>query len=257
MSESTTPRENSGGPRFSLPSVIMIATLVGAAAFAAGRTTSSATPAVAQATIANADSPAVPLGAPPVADNQALPPGHPSIPDDPGGPNGPALDMGAFGGGAAAGSGAAGGQPAKSELSWKAPPRWVSVPNASSMRLATYKIPRAAGDTEDAELSIMQAGGSIDANISRWVDQFGEEGKRTAKRANIKAGSLDVVMVDIEGTYSGGMSKDAKPGAAYALYGAIVSTPGMPHFFKMTGPTRTVKAAHAELDQLVASLATH
>lgn len=252
MSESTTPRENSGGPRFSLSSVIMIATLVGAAAFAAGRTTSSAAPAVSQATIANADAPPMaPLGTPPITDDQALPPGHPSIPDEPGGPNGPALDVGALG------AGTGGNQPARSELSWKAPPRWVSVPNASSMRLATYKIPRAAGDTEDAELSIMQAGGSVDANIARWVDQFGEEGKRTAKRASIKAGSLDVVMVDIEGTYSGGMSKDAKPGAAYALYGAIVSTPGMPHFFKMTGPARTVKAAHAELDQLVTSLTTH
>ncbi|AKV00469.1 hypothetical protein AKJ09_07132 [Labilithrix luteola] len=237
-----------------MPSVIMIATLVGAGAFAAGRSTSSAAPAVSQATIANADAPPMapvgaPLGAPSMADNQALPPGHPSIPDDPGGPNGPALDAKMLGGGAA-------GQPAQSELSWKAPPRWLSVPNTSSMRLATYKIPRAAGDTEDAELSVMQAGGSIDANISRWIDQFGEEGKRTAKRATTKAGALEVVMVDIEGTYGGGMSKDARPSSGWALYGAIVATPGMPHFFKMTGPTRTVKAAHAELDQLVASLAT-
>jgi hypothetical protein len=240
-------------PRFSTSTVIMVVAIVGAAAFAAGRTTSSSSSTVAHTTSASAEAPApvgeqpLPVGHPAVASSgdQQLPVGHPPV--APSGPNAPAFDPAMMGAGAGAGK-------AETELSWKTPSRWESVPNASSMRLATYRVPRAAGDTADAEVSVMQAGGAVDANVERWIGQFGEEGKRTAKRTTKKVGSLDVVLVEVEGTFDGGMGKDARSERAWALYGAIVSTPGMPHFFKMTGPTRSVKAAHAELDELVTSL---
>jgi hypothetical protein len=38
------------------------------------------------------------------------------------------------------------------------------------------------------------------------------------------------------------------------MLGAIVETQGMPHFVKMTGPVKSVKAARAELDELLASI---
>src|SRR6185295_10885700 len=84
------------------------------------------------------------------------------------------------------------------ELAWTAPPRWVSMPNSSAMRLATYKIPRAAGDPEDGELTVMQAGGSLEANIDRWTAQFGDEGKKTLKRRQERIAGLDVTIVEIE-----------------------------------------------------------
>lgn len=140
------------------------------------------------------------------------------------------------------------------ELAWNAPPRWVSVPNPSAMRLATYKIPRAAGDPEDAELTVMQAGGSLEANIDRWAAQLGDEGKKTLKRRQERIAGLDVTIVEAEGTYEGGMGKDAHAIPNAALLGAIVPTPGSAHFFKMVGPARTVQASRDELRQLVASL---
>src|SRR5207302_1911498 len=60
------------------------------------------------------------------------------------------------------------------DIAWDAPASWVSAPNPSTMRKATYKIPKAAGDAEDAELAVSSAGGGVDANIKRWEQQFGE-----------------------------------------------------------------------------------
>jgi hypothetical protein len=144
---------------------------------------------------------------------------------------------------------------ARSSLVWTAPARWQSVPNASTMRLATYRVPRAPGDTEDAELSIMQAGGSVDANVQRWVGQFDAAGQKTAKTSKRKVGALEVTIVEVQGTYSGAMGKEPSSGVGWALLGAIVSTPDMPHFFKLTGPAKTVLAARSELDAMIGSLA--
>lgn len=230
--------------RLSLTTVVALAAVVGAGAFAAGRaTTSHATPS-AEATPLSAPvtpEPGLPPGHPP-AD---LPPGHPPASDLP--PGHPPLGA----------EGAPSAAPAEvAALEWKAPARWQAVPNASSMRLATYRIPRAEGDAQDPELSVTQAGGSVDANVERWIGQFGEEGRKTAKRTTRKIAGLDVTIVEVEGTFAGGMGAAADAEKGWALLGAIVSTPGMPHFFKMTGPAKSVKAARAELDELLGSLST-
>jgi hypothetical protein len=149
------------------------------------------------------------------------------------------------------------GAAAPAALDYKAPARWVVAPNTSSMRLATYKIPKAPGDTEDAELSVAQAGGSVEANASRWIGQFDAAAQKTAKRTTRKVGALDVTIVEIQGTFSaGGMGKEPSNLAGWAMLGAIVSTPGMPHFFKLTGPAKTVMAARAEFDTLLGTVAT-
>ena len=59
-------------------------------------------------------------------------------------------------------------------------------------------------------------------------------------------------MVEVEGQYSGmGMPE---PESGWAMQSAIVETPGTKHFFKMTGPVKTVTAARAELQALIDSL---
>ncbi len=61
-------------------------------------------------------------------------------------------------------------------------------------------------------------------------------------------------MVEVQGGYSGGMVKDASTTSGWGLLGAIVSTPGMPHFFKLTGPAKSVSAARDEFDAMMASV---
>jgi len=238
--------------RVGLPTVIMIVVVVGAGAFAAGRGLPAAPPP------ARAEPPpiaAVPTAAEDEGEGEdMLPAGHPPTGQGTGGMDLPAghppIDStqqpGAMGGELPAAE--------PSSLEWTAPARWQVVPNASTMRLATLRIPHAAGDTVDPELSITQAGGSADANVERWIGQFDAEARKTAKRTARKVGALDVAIVDVQGTYSGGMGKEGSSQPGWALLGAIVSTPGMPHFFKLTGPAKSVAAARGEFDAMIGSV---
>lgn len=152
---------------------------------------------------------------------------------------------------------AAGGeQAAGAELAWDAPASFESAPNPNAMRKATYKIKRAAGDAEDAELSVMPAGGSVDANITRWIGQFSEQ-SGDPKRSELKVNDLKVTVVEVKGTFASGMPGmgATTPKPNQALLGAIAETPsGELWFFKMTGPEKTVTAARADFDKLVNSL---
>ena len=278
--------------RLSLPTVIGVVAIVAAGAFAAGQ---SMAPAVAPLPASPA-SPSPPAAAMPTSmaeSDEPLPPGHPPMGGGGMGgggvatgasgelpPGHPPMGAGMGGGGVATdGTGelppghmaltgaqmAPGAAPAaQSSLEWKAPPRWQSVPNASPMRLASFRVPRAQGDTEAAALAITQAGGSVDGNAERWIGQFDTASQKTAKRTTRKVGSLDVLIVEAKGTMAGmamGMGTDPHPttGATTgrALLGAILSTPGMPHFFKLTGPAASVLAARAEFDAMIASLVVH
>jgi hypothetical protein len=179
------------------------------------------------------------MGMPMGESDEALPPGHPPM----------------NGAGAAADMPHAPGSAdptTPSSLDWKIPARWQSAPNTSSMRIATFRVPHAPGDTEDGDLSITQAGGSVEANATRWIGQFDEASQKSAKRSTRKVGGLEITIVEAKGSYTG-MAAGANAASDRALLGAIVPTPGMPHFFKLTGPAKTVLAARAEFDALVAS----
>jgi len=139
-------------------------------------------------------------------------------------------------------------------LRWTAPARWQLAPRGSEMRLATYRIPRAPGDATDADLSIARAGGSVDANVERWIGQFDVASQATARRTARKVGLLDVVVVDVRGTYLGGMGMDHRSQPGWMLLGAIVATPGMPVFIKLTGPEKSVAAARREFDGFIDGL---
>ncbi len=141
------------------------------------------------------------------------------------------------------------------DIGYEAPKAWENVPNANTMRKATYKIPRAAGDTEDAELTVSAAAGGVDANIKRWSSQFGNAEAKTEVR---KPNGLEVTVVEIKGTFSSGgmgmmMGAPATPKEKFMLLGAVVDGPDRQHFFKMTGPEKTVTAAKKDFDAFVAS----
>lgn len=233
----------------SVSTAALVALLAGAGGYALGHATSSPAPsdpvheATADRAPTNEDD--LPPNHPPMGDMNGgdmsgndLPPDHPSVQGMGGNPNGPS-------------------EPADDEasLTWTAPPRWKSAPNPSSMRLATYVIPRAAGDAADGDLSITRAGGDIDANVDRWLGQFDESARASAKRTKKDVHGLKVTVVEIYGTYSGGMGPNAGPQPSWGLLGAIVEAEGLPYFFKITGPAKTVQGARAELDQLLGSLA--
>lgn len=216
--------------RVGLSTLFIVSAISAAAAFAIGRSTGGPPP-----TIGHDHDPEPPAAAapPPVATTNDLPVGHPPV--DPNATPPPQA-------------------PATTSLTWKVPARWTEVPNPSSMRIATYRPTRAAGDTADAEVSVTQAGGSVTANADRWVSQFDAEGQKTAKRTTKTIAGLEVTFVEVEGTFAG--MGGGKGDSGFALVGAIVATPGMPHFFKITGPKKTVKEARPDLDALLATMTT-
>lgn len=226
-----------GEIRMKLPTFILLLAVVAGGSFAAGSAmpTTSATPAQVNE-VAAEPGPVDPT-------EQELPPGHPPIDDTTGQqqPGAPTT------GGDVPGA----DSPA---LEWKAPARWQLVPNASTMRIATYRVPHAPGDTTDAEMSITRAGGSPDANAQRWIGQFADDGTKSSKRTSRKVGMLDVTIVEVQGTYAGGMGKEGSSQTGWALLGAIVPVGDTPYFFKLTGPAKSVLAARSDFDALVGSL---
>src|ERR1044072_9395945 len=64
----------------------------------------------------------------------------------------------------------------KSELKFRVPAGWVEEERTTSMRVAQYRLPKAPGDPEDASLVLYYfgqgQGGSVTANIARWIGQM-------------------------------------------------------------------------------------
>jgi hypothetical protein len=148
------------------------------------------------------------------------------------------------------------------DITWVDPPGLRRVPPKTAMRKASYEVPRASGDSEDGELAVFYfgpgQGGSIDANVDRWVKQFSGVSPSDVKRADREANGLRQHTVEIEhGTFDAGpmaMGGSKGPKSDYALEGAIVETPSGAYFFKMTGPSRTVLAARGPFLQLLDSV---
>lgn len=186
---------------------------------------------------------------PGVDPNAPLPAGHPPIGDMPAGhpPTGklpaghPPLES------------SAPPTPIKAEagVSWTVPARWQQVPHMSTMRIATYRIPKADGDVEDPEMSVSRAGGDVAANAQRWVDQFDVASRPNVKKTQKTIGTLKVTIVDGAGSFTT-MNGEVEPG--WAMLGAIVETDGGSHFFKLTGPKKSIEAARSEFDSLIASI---
>lgn len=144
---------------------------------------------------------------------------------------------------------------------WTDPPNWKRSPRQSPMRMATYQVPHAPKDKEDAELGVFYfgpgQGGTIDANVDRWVKQFSDVPVEKVKRADRSVNGLVQHTVEVDsGTFNASamMQGPAKPKPNYALLGAIVEAPTGEYFFKLTGPADTIAAARADFYRLLDSV---
>ena len=144
------------------------------------------------------------------------------------------------------------------DLKWTVPAHWTAQ-GERPMRMATYSVPMAKGDTEDGECAVFyfgpNQGGGIEANIDRWVGQF--ENPSTPLRTTQTVHGLTIARVKMHGAYlaPGGpnmVSQGKKPD--YLLLGAIVTGPRGAVFFKFTGPAKTVEAAAADFDSMLGSM---
>jgi hypothetical protein len=144
-------------------------------------------------------------------------------------------------------------------LTWTAPTGWVAERPTSSMRKAQYRVP---GEAECVVFYFGPGqGGDPMANAQRWASQFtladGRPGSAGLKIEGGQVGDIDVLRVEVAGTYHGGFmmqQQKSAPRPNRLLLGAIATGPDANWFFKLIGPAATVEAERAAFETLVGSL---
>ncbi len=153
-----------------------------------------------------------------------------------------------------AGPGMAQENPAKialadGKLRLTAPDGWVRKQPQSAIVEHEFAIKPAMGDTAEGRMTIMAAGGGVEANIDRWYGQFSQpDGGSTRERAKVKTqkiGGDEVHIVDLSGTFKDqrGPAAPATERPKYRMLAAIIATKAQGNYFiKFYGPERTVAA---------------
>lgn len=133
------------------------------------------------------------------------------------------------------------------KLQLKAPATWTRKQPQTAIVEHEFAIGASKGDSADGRLTVMTAGGGVDANIDRWFGQFTQpDGGSTRDRAKIKKLKIageDVHLVDLSGTFKDqrGPVAPAVERPKYRMLGAIIATKSLGNYFiKFYGPERTV-----------------
>jgi len=144
-------------------------------------------------------------------------------------------------------------------VSIEAPATWKRVQPKSGMVETEFAIPSEGNAADGGPLSpgrmtVMGAGGSVEANIERWYGQFSQpDGGSTKDKSStktLKVAGRDVTLVDIAGTYKDSPGGPFAGGKAidrpeYRMLAAIVEGPDGSYFLKFYGPAATVEK-HAD-----------
>ena len=104
-------------------------------------------------------------------------------------------------------------------------------------------------------------GGSVEANVDRWIGQFlqtdGKPSKEAAKVEKRTVHGLKVTTVDVSGAYTGmggPRAPQGPPKHGYRLLGAVVEGPQGSVFIKFTGPAKTVAQNHSAFEKMLSTL---
>lgn len=133
------------------------------------------------------------------------------------------------------------------------PAGWVSAQPSSSMRLAEYKVPGAAG-TLPVEIVVYffgpGQGGSPEANLERWKSQFsnpsGGPVQETVAHETVRG--MPYTIAEYRGTYARGVGMGSSADAArpdHILIAVVAETPKGTLFFQCFGPSAAVEKQRA------------
>ena len=150
-------------------------------------------------------------------------------------------------------------------LRFEAPATWISEAPSSSMRLAQYRLPGLEGDPEDAELAVFYfggQGGSVQANVDRWIGQFSNPDGSPVTDPRVSqrdANGIPLTIVDVRGTYhqsQGPMMAQTTAKENYRMLAAVAEGPNGSSFFKLTGPQPTVDHFEESFNSFLNTLRT-
>lgn len=141
-------------------------------------------------------------------------------------------------------------------LSFEKPVQWVWIKPAMQFRTLQYSIPGQDGSgAADLIFSVFASGegGPVDANIERWIGQFGgvEGEPPRVERSTSEVAGMPVSMVELEGSYAG--MGAAAPRSGWAQLGVIIQAPGRNVFVRLLGPAKTVLANKGDFDAMIDS----
>lgn len=143
-------------------------------------------------------------------------------------------------------------------LAFDAPEAWRSVrPKSGILEKELSITPPDGVEAQPARLTLMAAGGGVQANLDRWVGQFQEtEGEAATEKLTVDG--MPATTIDVSGTYlesAGGPFGPKTPRPDYRMLGAIVETGGSGvYFFKLIGPAETVDPAADGFRAMIESL---
>lgn len=142
-----------------------------------------------------------------------------------------------------------------------APEGWVRKKPRTNIVQYEFAIP-GTEDEAAARLTIMGAGGGVEANVARWVGQFtavdDQPIKNAADPTESEVAGQKVHWVDLSGTYADSPRgpfgpKTQRPG--YRMLSAIIATKEQGQYFvKCYGPAKTVAAAEKSFKGFIQSL---
>ncbi|MBI5361962.1 MAG: hypothetical protein HZA53_02210 [Planctomycetes bacterium] len=156
-------------------------------------------------------------------------------------------------------------RPRPADLSFTTPAGWQVEPPSNATKRLQFRLPRAEGDPEDAELwTTGPIGGTREANIDRWAGEFeqpdGRDSKAAAAISTRKLGDLEVLEFDVTGTYVAKpppMSGAASPPTRKEKWRQIavsIERGGDNHgFIRVRGPAATVTKWEASFRAFVDS----
>lgn len=142
------------------------------------------------------------------------------------------------------------------------PHEWVKQEPRSRIVEREFAVTAVEGDETDGRVTMMGAGGSVQANIDRWIGQFTQpDGSETKQRAKVTEKQIDgqpVHIVDISGTFKDrpqGPLGPAVEQANYRMLGAVIATTERGSYFvKLYGPENTVASGEKSFLKMLDSL---
>jgi hypothetical protein len=140
------------------------------------------------------------------------------------------------------------------------PGGWKEETPSSKLRQGQFRLEKAEGDKEDAEVAIFYSpgGGGVDANLKRQLAVFepakGSD-KVDVKQEKLKIGKNEAVYMDIKGTFlkkAFPMAKESTPMADYRqIYVIFEDADGAVASLWLRGPAKTVEKHKKEFDEWV------
>ena len=137
------------------------------------------------------------------------------------------------------------------------PADWKEEQPSSTMRLTQFKLPKAEGDKDDAELALFAfpgGSGSLEQNLKRQEAKFEINGKPEV--TEIKIGDIKGAYQDIKGTFLKKFppfapdAKITKMGDYRQIY-VVFEAGGKQYYMTLLGPAKTIEKHKAGFDAWV------